>query len=248
MPSTIKILIVEDDVLIAQDLQEILEEWGYSAVFKARNYEKAIEILSSEKIDLVLLDINLGGEKTGVDVGSYIYQNHQIPFIYITSYSDAATLAGVKQTFPSGFLLKPYDAKLLQATIEIAFFNYASKQQAIINSTENEMVENDFIINDTLLIKDNYRYIKIPLKDILWFESDKNYVEVKTVQRKYAIRTTLKRLLEALPPNQFVRCHKQYVVNVAQVQKFGTNSLIISSFELPISRTEKEEVLRLLKG
>jgi two-component system, LytTR family, response regulator LytT len=106
-----------------------------------------------------LLDINLGEDQTGVDLGGYIHQNHQIPFIYITSYSDADTLAGVKQTFPSGFLLKPYDAKLLQATIEIAFFNYSSKQQATVNTTDNEEVENDFVINDTLLIKDNYLYV-----------------------------------------------------------------------------------------
>jgi two-component system, LytTR family, response regulator LytT len=248
MQYQIKILIVEDDVLIAQDLQEMLEDWGYSNIFKARNYNRAIEILANEKIDLTLLDINLGEDQTGVDLGSYIHQHHQIPFIYITSYSDADTLAGVKQTFPAGFLLKPYDAKLLQATIEIAFFNYSSKRQATTNLADNEAIENEFIINDTLLIKDNYLYVKIPLKEIFWFESDKNYVEVKTAQRKYVIRTTLKKLLEALPQNQFVRCHKQYVVNIAHVQKFGANALIINNVEVPISRTEKEEVLRLLKS
>jgi two-component system, LytTR family, response regulator LytT len=247
MSSKIKILIVEDDVLIAQDLQEILEDWGYSEVFKARNYNKATEILSSEKIDLILLDINLSDTKTGVDLGAYIHQYLHIPFIYITSYSDADTLAGVKQTFPSGFLLKPYDAKLLQATIEIAFFNYASKQIATVNTEANPQVENDFIINDTLLIKDNYLYVKIPLKDVLWFESDKNYVEVKTLQRKYVIRTTLKKLLESLPPNQFVKCHKQFVINLSHVGRFGTNSLLISDFEIPLSRNKKEDVLKLLK-
>jgi two-component system, LytTR family, response regulator LytT len=248
MPAIIKILIVEDDVIIAQDLQEILEDWGYNNIFKARNYAKAVEVLNAENIDLVLLDINLGEDQTGVDLGEYIHQNHQTPFIYITSYSDTDTLTGVKQTFPSGFLLKPYDAKLLQATIEIAFFNYSSKRQPTNNLTDNRVVENEFVLNDTLLIKDNYLYVKIPLKDILWFESDKNYVEVKTAQRKYVIRTTLKKLLEALPQNQFVRCHKKYVANIAHVQRFNTSSLIISSFELPISRTEKEGVLRLLKG
>jgi two-component system, LytTR family, response regulator LytT len=247
MSSKIKILIVEDDVVIAQDLQEILEDWGYSEVFKARNYNKATEILSSEKIDLILLDINLSDTKTGVDLGAYIHQNLHIPFIYITSYSDAETLEGVKQTFPSGFLLKPYDAKLLQATIEIAFFNYASKQIATVNTEANPQVENDFIINDTLLIKDNYLYVKIPLKDILWFESDKNYVEVKTLQRKYVIRTTLKKLLEALQPNQFVKCHKQFVINLSHVGRFGTNSLLIDDFEIPLSRNKKEDVLKLLK-
>lgn len=186
MPYSFNILIVEDEILIAQDVKEILEEVGYKNVYRAKNYKQAIEIFSHYNIDLVLLDINLNDEATGIDLAHFIKQHWQIPIIYITSYSDAATIANVKQTMPAAFLLKPYSKALLLAAIEIALFNYASKVIAAEKSIENTAstdVVNDVVINRHLLVKENCHFIKIPLEEILWFESDKNYVEVKTLQK-----------------------------------------------------------------
>ena len=147
--------------------------------------------METQNIDLVLLDINLNDEATGIDLAHYINRHKQIPIIYITSYSDSATIANVKQTMPAAFLLKPYSKALLLAAIEIALFNYASKINAAEKSEEytNNAVENDVVINKHLLVKENYHFIKIPLEEILWFESDKNYIEVKTLQKKYVCRT-----------------------------------------------------------
>jgi two-component system response regulator LytT len=123
MLQPIRILIIEDEILIAQDLKEILEEVGYTQVFRVNNYQKAIDFLAKQPFDLVLLDINLNDSFSGIDIAKYINQNQKIPFIYITSYSDAETIANVKQTKPSAFLLKPYNKSHLLASIEIALFN-----------------------------------------------------------------------------------------------------------------------------
>jgi len=250
MSQEISILIVEDEVIIAQDLKEILEETGYTEVFKARSFIQAMDILNSKNIDIALLDINLNDSKSGIDLGAHIHQNINIPFIYITSYSDSGTITNVKQTHPSAFLLKPYSKELLLASIEIALFNYASNHNAAHKSIQDKVDEsnnNDLIINNQLLVKDNHRYIKISLDDILWFESDKNYVEVKTLHKKHLLRSSLKKLQETLPANKFVKCNKQYIVNIQQVAVFSTTTLEIKGNPITISRNEQSEVLKRLK-
>ncbi len=250
LQESISILIVEDDVLIAQDLKEILEEFGYEKVFRVRNYQKAIEMLNAQNIDLALLDINLNDSQSGIDLATTINQQYQIPFIYITSYSDLGTIANVKQTRPAGFLIKPYSKNLLLASIEIALFNYSNQTNAAdktLETKELELIENDLIINHHLLVKDNHRFIKVPLAEILWFESDRNYVNVKTKERIYIIRCSLKKLLEHLPPNDFVRCYKQFIININHTKRFSADEVIIYGHQIPISRNNQEEVFTKLK-
>ena len=247
---TLNILIVEDEVLIAEDLKEILFEVGYTNVFKARNYAQAIKVFDSNSIDIVLLDINLNDAKTGIDLGLHIHQKLHLPFIYITSYSDAETIASVKQTKPSAFLLKPYNKAHLLASIEIAFFNYSTNLNAADKPSAdktNEENENGLIINEQLLVKDGYRYVKVPLKDILWFESDKNYIEINTLEKKHLLRASLKKLKSLLPANQFLKCNKQQIVNMTLVDSFNNNSIEIKGHQIAISRTEQLEVLKKLK-
>lgn len=250
MDKSISILIVEDDTLIAQDLKEMLEEVGYTEVYRVRNYEQATTILSTKSVDLVLLDINLREALTGIHLAAHINQSYQLPFIYITSYSDAATIADVKQTKPAGFLLKPYSKALLLASIEIALFNFSHHSNAAetaIQSSLPDDAESDLIINNHLLVKDNYHFIKVPLADILWFESDKNYITVKTIDKKYIIRCSLKKLVEHLPVTDFIKCYKQFIINIYHVESFSADNVTINGEAIPVSRAAQEEVLQKLK-
>ena len=97
------------------------------------------------------------------------------------------------------------------------------------------------------MVKDGYRYIKVPLDDILWFESDKNYIEINTLQKKYLLRTSLKKLQSLLPADQFVKCNKHQIVNMTKVDSFNNNSIEIKGQQIAISRTEQFEVLKKLK-
>jgi len=250
MTQEISILIVEDEVLIAQDLKEILEETGYTQIYKARNYAQAIDVFQTENIDIVLLDINLNDSKSGIDLGAHIHQQLHIPFIYITSYSDAETIVNVKQTKPSAFLLKPYNKLHLLASIEIALYNFSSKQNAakkFVETKTDDTKHNDLIINNHLLVKDNHRFIKVSLDDIFSFESNKNYVEVKSIRKKYLIRSSLKKLTELLPADKFIKCNKQFIVNIQHLDSFTTNKLVINGYQISISRNEQAEVLKKIK-
>ena len=97
------------------------------------------------------------------------------------------------------------------------------------------------------MVKDGYRYVKVPLKDILWFESDKNYIEINTLEKKHLLRASLKKLKSLLPANQFLKCNKQQIVNMTLVDSFNNNSIEIKGHQIAISRTEQLEVLKKLK-
>lgn len=92
MEQPIKILIVEDNVIIADDMQSMLEEIGYEVVGNVIVYEQAVEVLKKTPVDLALIDIMLASKKTGIDLGKHIREAYNIPFIFVTSNSDRATV------------------------------------------------------------------------------------------------------------------------------------------------------------
>ncbi|MEL6988939.1 MAG: response regulator, partial [Bacteroidota bacterium] len=101
-----KILIVEDEASIAMDLQSILEESGYDADDVAYSYNQAVNLLASNLPDLALLDIALKGRENGLDVARVIKEKYKIPFVFLTSFSDAETVAQAVDLKPNGYLVK----------------------------------------------------------------------------------------------------------------------------------------------
>lgn len=127
--SEIRILIIEDDPIIAADIADYLNNADYRVSGIAYNPTQAYEQLKSNTPDLILLDINLSSEQNGIDIATFIHQNYTIPFIFLTSYSTREVLNKAKITEPSGYIVKPFDEEDLFATIEIALYNFALKQK-----------------------------------------------------------------------------------------------------------------------
>jgi two-component system, response regulator PdtaR len=127
--SEIKILIVEDDPIIAADIEAFLNNADYTVSGVAYSPGKAMQELKNNTPDLVLLDINLSAEINGIDIAMYIHESVKVPFIYLTSYSTSDIIKKAKLTEPSGYIIKPFDESDLYANIEIALYNYAQKQK-----------------------------------------------------------------------------------------------------------------------
>lgn len=119
-----KILIVDDEIIIADDLANTLTKLGYEVLEPALSYNEAIKAFDAEPVDLVVLDINLGTKKTGIDVAGYIKSHSNTPFIFLTSFSDSRTLELAKTTMPYAYLVKPYEAVDVMTAIEIALNNH----------------------------------------------------------------------------------------------------------------------------
>jgi DNA-binding NarL/FixJ family response regulator len=123
--SGIKVLIVEDEPLIAKNIGMYLNNNDYEVAAIAYDPDEAFYQLKKQQPDFAILDINLESEKNGIDIAEYINKNNFIPFIYLTSYSDKETIDKAKTTNPAGFIVKPFNEKTLYATIEIALSNHA---------------------------------------------------------------------------------------------------------------------------
>lgn len=123
----VRVLIVEDEPLIAENIAMYLNNHDYEVAGIAYDYEEAIEILERERPDIALLDINLEGNRDGIDLGKYIQDKLGIPFVFLSSYSDKSTLDRAKQVKPSGYLVKPFHEKSLMTTLEISLANFASQ-------------------------------------------------------------------------------------------------------------------------
>ena len=162
-----KILVVEDEFIIALDIKNILESAGYEVMVNVNTFEKAICAINNFKPDLVLLDINLNEIKDGVDLGIYLNKLNQIPFVYITSYYDEVTLDRVCETRPSGFIVKPFKSADILSIITITLNNYKHKAIDIDN---NELQNTDLI---PLKLKEVINFInqnidrKIEIKELV---------------------------------------------------------------------------------
>jgi YesN/AraC family two-component response regulator len=136
LSESIKILIVEDEILIARDIKEALEELNYSVCDFAPSVERALEIIEAEKPDIALIDIKLKGKETGIDLGKILLEKDTIPFIYLTSHTDALTLSESKNTRPSGYLVKPFKQNDVHIALEIALNNFAHRKIDISHSPQ----------------------------------------------------------------------------------------------------------------
>jgi PAS domain S-box-containing protein len=114
------ILIVEDEKIVAWDIKERLEGLGYQIVARATSGEAAIVSLAQTKPDLVLMDIQLPGQLNGIETAKIIYDQFNIPVVYLTAHSDEKTLQAATETNPFGYLLKPFQSRELHSTIQIA--------------------------------------------------------------------------------------------------------------------------------
>lgn len=128
----ISILIVEDEPLIAEDLAGMLKKLDFEVPAICYTLHEAKEQLQQKnKPDLVLLDINLNGEETGIEIGRWLNEELLIPFIYVTSYSDSSTLKSARQTHPYGYIVKPFSTASIYSAVEIALYNHAQKMNQL---------------------------------------------------------------------------------------------------------------------
>ena len=126
---TPRILIVEDEAIVAMEIETTLRKLGYRIAGKTRNGDEALDLLAGRGIDLALLDINIKGTYDGIDLASLIRQRYDFPFVFLTAYSDRETLERVKQTMPYGYIVKPFNRGELLSAIELALHSHASSRQ-----------------------------------------------------------------------------------------------------------------------
>ncbi len=241
MAKEIKIGIVEDELLIAEKIKMILEEFGYSVCEPVSNYDEALEMINREKPDFMLLDINLRKEKDGIDIAQQINENYRLPFIFLTANSDMATIERAKTVRPYAYLVKPFTKEELFAAIEIAVNNFNISRQEMPGES-NRSVKTNY-----LFIRDAHRFIKIQFDDIAYIESKENYVTLFTTAKKnISFRSTFNEFLVQLPAERFYRVHRSFAIRTDLVENIDRSEVIIAGTPIPISNSYRDGLFECL--
>jgi DNA-binding LytR/AlgR family response regulator len=244
MKKNVRVLIVEDEFITMDTLKDYLEESGYEVSGEAMRAEEAIDILERFDTDIVMLDINLKGDKNGIWVAEQIRQNYHIPFIFLSAYTDAPTIQKAASTNPYCYLVKPFTQADIFAAIEVALKNYAKEQRPLELPEQNWADGGELLINQFIFIKDNNSFKKIVIADIRYIQAFKNYIELNMQEQRFVIRSTLQRFTHILPQKHFVQVHRSFVVNIQFVEEINQNDVTIGANKIPLSKSQKDDFIK----
>jgi two-component system response regulator LytT len=208
-----KILIVEDQILIANHIKNILNDSDFDKIKMAHNTDDATKEIRVFNPDIILLDINLQGNQNGIEWAKVHVKNSQI--IFISGQIEKETMLKAFEVNPVTYLTKPIKKTDLIAAIELA--NIKNKINYVI-------------------VKDGFDEVKVNFDDILFLKSDKNYVDIQLSNKIITIRNTLDNFYKELDADLFCRVHRSYIVNKSKVTQKKSSSIKVNDFELPISR------------
>ena len=168
MPKT-KILIVEDESIVALDIKRILTNLQYEVTNMARDYSSAIESVEKNKPDIILMDVNLGKGKDGIETAKEIQINYNIPIIYITAYSDENTINRAISTNPMGYLLKPFKKDEIKSIILLTLYKLNQVSDFNKNNNHRNLGSNYYydLDNEILFYKNNPLKLSIKERKLL---------------------------------------------------------------------------------
>ncbi|WP_462251638.1 LytR/AlgR family response regulator transcription factor [Ekhidna sp.] len=229
-----KILIVEDDPEIAASLSDILELLNHHVVGIAESFDDAFSLLEKNEVDLVLLDIQLKGNKTGIDIAEKI--GDRLPYIFTTAFADEETVKKATELGPYGYIVKPYGMKDINPAIEVALSNFK-------NAKEMGSDEGGFLSNH-LYIKANSKLIRLNDDDILYIEAKGDYAVFKTIKKGYVVHSTIKNVIEKMNPKKFLKVHRSFVVNLDKIKDIEDSSIQIEDKIIPVSRQNKPDLMK----
>lgn len=152
-----KILIVEDERILALGLKKKLQKLGFNVTNTVSSGEDAVKSVKENKPDLILMDIVLQGEIDGIDAAKMIINMHNIPIIYLTAYADDETIERAVKTYPYGYLMKPYKERELKANIEMALKKFQAEKERFMDFEDvyvdatSFIDQKDEVINHVLL-------------------------------------------------------------------------------------------------
>lgn len=259
--ATMKIMIVEDDLLLSMGLAENLEGMGYEVVPPCRDSEEAIDCLDTFNPDLAILDIDLKGSALdGIEIAEHINRTVNIPIVFLSAIGGSETINRAKRVNPSYYLIKPYNLRQLRIALDFALSNYISKREP---SPSHSLRLNDPIQDlvyrkeDCFFIKKNGYYNRVDFNDVLYVQSESpgNNITIFTTTKQHFVPVGLKKFCEQIDNLDFMRIHRKYLVNLDKVQAFNAKEVVLNKEKdmcsLPIGATYKDEFIQrftLLRG
>lgn len=243
------VLVVEDESIVAKDIQNSLKKLGYTVPSVENTGEDAIDAAGQYQPDLILMDIMLKGEISGIDAAEQIRTRYQIPVIFLTAYADESTLSKAKVTEPYGYIIKPFKEIDLHTSIEMALYKHGKEQEVKRERDLYSSIVLDKSAEDCIFVKSNSRLVKVKSKEIYFVEALKDYVIIQTKDSKYTVHSTMKDMMAKLSDSEFLRVHRSYIVRVDKIIAIEQNNLVIEDEKkiIPVGGSYRDELHSRLK-
>ena len=247
---TVEILIVENDLLVAEDTALRIQKLGYQISGTAASADEAFTILEKTSPDIVLMDIDIDGDMDGVELAAKINQRKTTPIIYLTELNDPRTLNRTQIIFPALYMNKPFNEHLLSYNIELAISNW-------LNDQEKQKFDG---LEEAIFLRANMqsgKKVRVELEDIYFIKAARSYCEIYAIDRnrskanklefkKYEPASSMSDVSKLLTPT-FIQVHRSYVVNLKYLGAVYEDDLMIGEVRIPIGRSFKGAVKKRLK-
>lgn len=231
-----KLILVEDDELFALEVKIMLDEaFDAPAILHFTSGNQVLASIESFRPDIMLLDMILEDEKASLIVAEIAAQA-QIPVIFMTAYNREDLFQMALKVNPYNFLQKPFTAQRLQRAIELALAQ--SRRQRTVKSQHS---------GEYVLLKSKENTLeKVSVNDIFLLEAFGNYCHIHTTERRFTHRMALKNYPEFIKSDQFVRIHRNYVLNIEFLDLVNTRDffVVVAGQEYPISQRYKKDLLQ----
>lgn len=243
--SKTKILIVDDEMIVAADISTRYTNMGYEIIGIYTSTEDALRTIDLHRPDIILIDAHVKGTIDGISAALIIFENHRIPVIFLTSNPDEEIFKRAIATRPYAFITKPYTNEDLRQGVELTLERVQAEKDHNSEDTDHHLA----IMDDRLFIHHKHKLVKVAYEDILFVEANRNYCTIQTPETKYLLTIPLGTIESILPRNQFVRVHRSFVANLPLVEEISelVEELTIRNFKIPVSRRMRDHVIKRIK-
>lgn len=245
MIDSIKILVVEDEFAVALDVQTRLQNMGFEVLGIASTFDEAVSKTATDSPDIVLMDINISGTKTGIDAAKVIWEKFEIPVVYVTGVTEPEVMEEALATRPMGYILKPFKDEAIRTQITIAVQQKKSFEflREKVKHYENVMstIVPDKSTPDILFIKDSKQIFQLAVNDIAYLEAMDNYTLLYTAANdKYVMNGFLKDIIDKIANSGIIRIHRSYAIAKQHIKQIEENTVSIGNRVLPVSKSYRD--------
>lgn len=248
------VLIVEDDSSYSLELEILVEKLGYKITSVVDNSAEAVETILIDKPDLILMDIDIKGRLTGIEVAEKT-KHLAIPVLFITSFGDETNYQQAQNLNPVGYLVKPVNKYTLESAISLALNNISLSQnkkeaeEGDKQTIDMEMDEAVIPLKDYLFFKKKGIFHKVKIETILFLEASDDYCLVHSDKHTFLISQRLSKMADILKDYSFMRVHRSYVVNLHAILSLDPTEQILDfpKKKVPFSKGNRERLLKYLK-
>ncbi len=236
---SIKVLIVEDEAIIANEIAECMEENGFETIGIASTADTALDLVANNKPDVILMDISIKGKLNGIELAKRILNSQNLPIIFLTSNSQDTVIKEAMKINPTAFLLKPFNEKELPVAIELAFNNH---NQQILKELGSKS-----ILNDCVFVKSGKKFLKIKTEEILFIQAEGSYSRLITLKNEFVVSFNLSHFHQQIDNKYFIRIHRSFIINIKNIDSFDLDNVYINSKSIPMSKQFSDNFLNVIK-